>query len=56
MAKEIEINDRILGDMRDVLEEQGFVNAQQAPRDKVIKKIDKLWGLEKWLRHYGYLD
>jgi hypothetical protein len=56
MAKqEIEIPGRAIEDMRDVLEEQGFVNAQRAPEAKVIKKIDQLWGLEKWLRYYGHL-
>lgn len=54
MAKEVEITSQALSDMRDVLEEMGVVNAQHAPAGKVIARIRKMFGLENWLRHYGY--
>jgi hypothetical protein len=53
--EEIEISARALEDMRDVLEELGYVNAQYAKADKVIARIKQKFGLENWLRHYGHL-
>jgi hypothetical protein len=56
MAKqEVEITAEALSDMRDVCEEMGFVNAQYAKPEAVIKRIRSEFGLENWLRHYGHL-
>jgi hypothetical protein len=54
MAKEVEITATALSDMRDVLEEIGYVTAQTAKPEAVIKRIKSEFGLERWLRHYGY--
>lgn len=51
---EIAVTDAALADMRDVLMEMGFVAAEWAPREKVVAKIDRKFGLENWLRHYGH--
>ncbi|MFB9926016.1 hypothetical protein ACFORO_12445 [Amycolatopsis halotolerans] len=53
-ATEITVTDRAVEDMRDTLLEMGFVGAARAPRENIIRKIDKKFGLEHWLRYYGH--
>lgn len=57
MAEEIEVSWRAVEDMRDVLIEHGFVAAEHADADKIVKKIRKWWpgGVAGFLKHYGHL-
>jgi hypothetical protein len=51
---EITVTNRAVADMRDVLMEMGFVAAEWAPRENVIAKIDRKFGLQNWLNHFGH--